>query len=203
VADSAAAGAPAQTMSLFMDDALWNLIFSVEVSTLYHDWRRAHLWQVVQWVKGVTLFGAIATLITALLHWGDTASLVIAAISIIIAIVSLADLVYRFSESAQLHEDLFKKFKLLQARIEGAGREVSGNQIAEWQGEAQLIRADEPPTLWAIYSQCWNQVIERHRLERSGYYRKVGFVKKLVGGVIAFNPQDFPPLNSPFTPRVS
>lgn len=176
------------------DNKFWNLQFSVEVSTLYHDWRRAQLWQVVQAVKGITLFGAIATLITALLHWGETATLVIALIAIAIAIVSLADLVYRFSESAQQHGDLYKRFKLLQAQIEGVGQDVSEKQIAEWQSEAQLIRADEPPTLWAIYAKCWNQVMERHLVERPGHYRQIPFLRNLLGWIIAFNPQDFPPI---------
>jgi hypothetical protein len=179
-----------------MKDELWNLKFGVEVSTLYHDWRRAQLWQLVQWVKGITLFGVIATLITALLHWGEGATLIIALISIAIAVVSLADLVYRFSEGAQQHEVLYKRFKILQAQIEAAGRDASEKQIAEWRAAAQLIRVDEPSTLWTIYSKCWNQVIERHATERRGYYRHIAWWRNLIGWLVTFNPQDFPPISA-------
>jgi hypothetical protein len=144
--------------------------------------------------------GAAIGLVTAF-SAPETLAHLIAAVSAIIALVSLFDLVMNLGESAYKHEELYKRFKQLQAEIDRHGFNAQEKQLAEWQAQAQLIRVDEPPTLWAVYAKCWNQVIERHGTERRGYYRRVAWWQSLVGGVIAFNPQDFPPQPAPAAPR--
>jgi outer membrane murein-binding lipoprotein Lpp len=154
------------------------------------------LWEIVQLVRIITLGGAVISLITAYQHPSDTAQNIIAAASIAIAVVSLADLVLSFSASAEKHEALYRRFKQLQADVERLGSDVSEKQIAESTAAAQAIRVDEPPTLWAVYAKCWNEVIEHHSAERAGYYRHVAWWRSLVGWLISFNPQDFPPTQS-------
>lgn len=178
------------------NQTLWELKFSLEASTLYHDWRRTTLWEIVRCIRIVTLGGAVIALITAYQHPSDTAQNVIAGASIVIAVVSLLDLVLNFSGTAERHEALYRRFKQLQADVERAGQDVSEKQASEWLAAAQLIRVDEPPTLWAIYARCWNQVIEHHATERAGYYRRIGFLRSLVGWLVPFNPQDFPPIRA-------
>ena len=34
--------------------------------------------------------------------------------------------------------------------------------LNDWQADAALIRKGEPPTMWAVYAMCWNQVMDRH-----------------------------------------
>lgn len=177
-------------------EELWELAFSVEVSTLYHDWRRSGLWAAVRWVRIITLASAVIALVTAfspphLDSWW--ASTIVALVSILIASVSLLDLVENFSGGAQRHEELYKRFKKLQADI-ALHRDEADKYLTDWQSEAQSIRVDEPPTLWAIYARCWNQVIEHHATERRGYYRQVALWRSILGRLIHFNPQDFPPI---------
>jgi hypothetical protein len=84
------------------------------------------------------------------------------------------------------HETLYQRFKLyrrrsthLQAQIERYSAEPE-KHLAEWQAEAQTIRIDEPPTRWAIYAKSWNQTIERHAVERKGYYRQIKWWQNLL-----------------------
>jgi hypothetical protein len=186
--------AAAQTMSRSMNREYWELLYSVEVSALYHDWRRSFLWTVVRTVRGITLSGAIIVLITALVDVHAKAAVgIIAGVSILSAIVSLWDLVENFSQSAQLHERLYQQFKKLQAQVRLASD--APEKIKELYSEADSIRVDEPPTLWAVYARAWNQVIEHHSAERPGYYREVSPWRSLLGNFVHFNPQNFPAIS--------
>jgi hypothetical protein len=186
---------PAKEMSWRMDDLeLWNLRWSVETSARYHDWRRTSLSTVVRLVRLVTLTGAIVALVTAFSSYHlDTlwASIIVGAFSVLIAVVNLLDLVENFTGTAQRHETLYQRFKHLQAEIERYSAEPE-KHLAEWRAEAQTIRIDEPPTLWAIYAKSWNQTIERYAVERKGYYRQISWWQSLLGHVRHFTPQDFP-----------
>jgi hypothetical protein len=177
----------------------WDLRFGVEVSALYHDRRRGTLWTIVRTIRTITLVGAVIALVTAFnpLNFKSwLASTIVAAVSILIAVVSLVDLVENYSGRAERHETLYRRFKELQAEIEKYSAELDSAEldkhIADLNSKAQLIRVDEPPTLWAIYAQAWNQAIEHHSAERKGYYRKITWWQRLLGSLIKFNPQDFP-----------
>jgi hypothetical protein len=178
-----------------MDESeLWNLKWAVETSARYHDWRRSRLWTIVRFIRMVTLVSAVAALVTAFspLHLDSwSASIIVGLVSILIAFVNLLDLVENFTGSAQRHETLYKRFKELQAQIERYSAEPE-KHIAEWQAEAQIIRIDEPPTLWAVYARSWNQTIDRYAVDRKGYYRKVRLWQRILGELIHFSPQDFP-----------
>lgn len=176
------------------DQEFWELRFSVEVSALYHNRRRSTLWTVVRVTRMITLGGAIIALLTAFnpLSFNSWLTLLIVGIvSVLIAIASLLDLVENFSGRAQIHEELYKRFKELQARIERSSNEPEKN-LPELRAEAQAIRVDEPPVLWVIYARCWNQAIEHHQAERAGYYRKISWWRGLLGGLIQFDPRNFP-----------
>jgi hypothetical protein len=178
-----------------MDDSeLWELKFGVEVSTLYHDWRRATLETTIRLVKGITFVGAIFSLVTAFnpFHWDDfTATWVIAASSIVIACVNLLDLVANLDGRALLHEDLARRFKEVQQRMARHRKEWE-SRLPEWDADIQAIRADEPPTLWAVYAMCWNQTIGKHRTETRGYLRPVPWWRSWLRNIVQFRPQDFP-----------
>ena len=120
---------------------LWNLRWGVETSARYHDWRRSRLWSIVQTVRRITLGGAIVVLVTALnpdLLGTGLVSVIVAIASVLIAVVSLLDLVRNFSGSALRHEELYRRFKELQADIERCGFEPD-KHMAEWEAKAQTI----------------------------------------------------------------
>lgn len=175
------------------DEQLWRLKFAVEVSTRYHDWRRGTFEGTVRFVKLVTLVGAVFSLLTAfnpLDFSSPTVTKSIAITSIIIACVNLVDLVWDFGGLALKHTELYRRFKELQEKIVRGSNGQS--HIAEWEGNSQLIRRDEPPTMWAVYAMCWNQTISRHQVEQKGYLRPVSFFQSVFRNVLQFRPQDFP-----------
>jgi hypothetical protein len=139
----------------------------------------------------VTFVAAVITLLTAFNPFDAgaiTVSWVVGILAALVACVNLMELIANFDEAARKHEDLYKRFKQLQARVAIEGEE----NAAAWESEAQTIRADEPPTMWAIYARCWNQTIDRHGAEREGYYREVGTLQSLIGYLWHYRPSDFP-----------
>jgi hypothetical protein len=198
---SAAAATPAASeIEQSMNDAeLWNLKFGVNVSALYHAWRRATLEWQVRLVRGATFVGAVLTLLTAGFGFAShtntgtiiTILAVVAILAVIIACVNLIDLVADFDGQARQHAELYRRFVSLQEHIakEGASWKT---RLPEWEAEALAISRDEPPTLWAVYAMCWNQEMERHQLERKGHYRPISRWQHLMRNFIEFKPQDFP-----------
>jgi hypothetical protein len=177
-----------------MNEELWRLRFSVEVSAAYHDWRRTTYETAARFVKAATLLGAILALLTAFNPFAASTAAVtntIVGISIAIAIINLVDLAWDFNGLALRHTELYRRFKELQERVLRAGADWEAN-IAAWEADAQLIRRDEPPTMWAIYAMCWNQIMDRHQVERPGFYRPVSTFQMLARNVFHFRPQDFP-----------
>jgi hypothetical protein len=178
-------------------DELWELKFGIEVSILYHDWRRATFETTLRFVRGVTLVGAIFTLVTGVtlafdsFHWGNAAAWGSVISSIIVACVNLIDLVANLDGRALHHDELARRFKALLQRMT-RHREVWESHLADWTADAQEIRADEPPTLWAVYAMCWNQNIGKHRVPPMGYRRPVSWWQSLLRNFVQFRPQDFP-----------
>jgi hypothetical protein len=172
----------------------WELKFGVEVSTIYHDWRRGTMETTIRVVKGITFIGAIFSLVTAFdpFHWGASAAVwLIAGSSIVIGCVNLLDLVADFDGLARRHEALYRRFKEIQQRIARGRLDWSAN-LPDWDADVHAIRADEPATLWAVYAMCWNQNIGKHLVEPVGYLRPVTWWQSLLRNIVHFRPQDFP-----------
>jgi hypothetical protein len=69
----------------------------------------------------------------------------------------------------------------------------AAEKLSDWASEAGEIRQDEPPTMWAVYATCWNQTVERYYgTNTQQHFRKVGWIRSVVGSFIQFTPQDFP-----------
>lgn len=176
------------------DREFWELKFSVEVSTRYHDWRRTTFEGWARIIKVVTLIGAVFTLLTAFnpLQWETTSvQAAIAASAVVIACMNLVDLIWDFNGMALRHTELYRRFKELQEKIARQSSDHA-DHLDEWNGDAQAIRRDEPPTYWAIYAMCWNQTLARYQTGEKGYLRPVGLLQKVFKNVFYFRPQDFP-----------
>lgn len=172
----------------------WEFKIGVEVSTRYHDWRRGTYQSFTRITRAVTFLGAVFTLLTAFnpLNWAPQAvAWSIACLAVVIAVVNLLELVFDFGGSVFRHTDLYRRFMKLQEKMTEQQKSWQ-SFLAEWEAEAQAIRRDEPPTMWAIYAICWNQTIDRHQLERKGYYRNVGWLRYWFRNFVQFSPQDFP-----------
>lgn len=179
-----------------MSDRFWNFDFALEVSARYHDWRRASLGRVVSIIRGVTLLGAVIAFLS-LTEWVSSpdgfGSTVAAAASVLIAIITLADLVFGLNGRAINHESLYRRFVTLQAEMKAYQTDWE-SRIDRWEATAAEIRRDEPPTLWYVYAKSWNQGIEKHRTQRVGYFREIKLYHRLLGWLYSFEPSSFPPL---------
>jgi hypothetical protein len=176
------------------DPKLWNFQFGVEVSTRYHDWRRGTLEARVRFARLATLAGAILTLLTAFnpLSWAPhSVEWTVAGLAAVIAGINLWELVSNLGEAARTHTELYRRFMELQEQI-AKHRDSWEAHLADWEAEAVTIRRDEPPTMWAVYAEAWNQTLDHYQLERKGYYRPVSFWQHMFKNVIQFRPQDFP-----------
>lgn len=161
----------------------WDLLFTVEVAATYHDWRRATLGTCVTIVRAVALLGAIVSFVA--INVSDHVALLISVISAVVGGVTLIDLVFGFDPLARKHDELFRRCKELQAKI----LSKYGDQ-SELEGEAQRIWRDEPPTYWAIYAMCWNQIASKYQSDVQ-YKAKVGWIRRNLGLFMQFAPQDF------------
>jgi hypothetical protein len=181
-----------------IDRDLWNLRFGVEVSALYHDWRRGTMEAAQRFSRFATLVGIIFTLATAFnpLGWAPHVfEWVIAAILFGVACVNIAELTFRYNERAGEHLELYWRFSELLTRMSKPTAETN-ERLSDWQAEAAAIRRDEPPTMWAVYAMCWNQKAEYYRRGRDfkEHFRKIGWVRYLLRDLIQFRPKDFPPV---------
>jgi hypothetical protein len=166
------------------DRGIWDLLFTVEVAAVYHDWRRGALGTWVVIVRAAALLGAIISLI-AINALDEHVVFVISVVSAITGAIVLTDLVFGTDQRARDHDALFRRCKELQARI------LDGRTpLPELKAEAQRIWGDEPPILWAIYAKCWNQIVARHESE-ARYKKRVGFWASTFGSFMQFSPQDF------------
>lgn len=177
------------------DDRLWKLKFAVEVSTRYHDWRRATLERYAAAVKVISIFGAFLTF-AAVTDWFNvvfgyqvSSLLLISIFSVLIAAINILDLVFNTDGKARLHTELYRRFKALQ-EIMAREQDKWPERISEWEADSQAIRIDEPPVKWAIYFMCWNQTLIRHDLGSSELYEITRW-QKLLRNFRDFRPQDF------------
>ena len=164
--------------------------FAIEVAARYHEFRRATLEWWVAMIRLVSLVGSIGSLL-AVSWWVESSDLMIgfvATASVLVGVVNLVDLVFKFDLNAQVHTSLYQRFKALQGTI--ARNQLEWERyLPEWQAEAQLIRIDEPATYWAIYALAWNQTAERHRL--FDQRRPIEWYQRLLGNVRHFRPGEF------------
>jgi uncharacterized protein DUF4231 len=179
-----------------IDRDLWNLRFGVEVSALYHDWRRGTMEAAQRFSRFATLVGIVITLATAFnpLGWAPHVfEWTIAGILFFVACVNIAELTFRFNERAREHYGLYRRFSELLTRMTMPSTETN-QRLSDWQAEAAAIREDEPPTMWAIYAMCWNQKAEYYRRGREfkEHFWEIGLMPYLLRHLFQFRPKDFP-----------
>jgi hypothetical protein len=166
--------------------------FTLNVSTRYHEWMRARYERLSSSVKFVSIVGAALAFMGvfapdrwfALIGWAAAA----------VAFVNIMDLVFGLDQKGRSETELYRRFKELQAEV---ARTVSPSpeQVASWEATAQVIRMDEMPTFWALYSEAWNQSIDRERREPTAA-RRITHMQAVLGWVFRYLPKDFPEVGS-------
>ena len=160
---------------------LWNLKFGVDVSALYHDWRRGTMEAAQRFSRFATIVGIILTLTTSFnpLGWAPHVfEWTITGILFFVACVNVAELTYRFNERATEHLELYRRFSDLLIRMSRPPTETN-ERLSDWQAAAASIRRDEPPTMWAVYAMAWNQKIEFPGEAAETHRRKIGWLPYL------------------------
>ena len=173
---------------------LWDLRFGVEVSALYHDWRRGTMEAAQRFSRFATIVGIIITLATAFnpLGWAPHVfEWAIAVVLFVVACINVAELAFNYNERAREHLELYRRFSGLQVRMRKSATNAN-ESVSDWDSEAAAIRRDEPPTMWAVYTMCWNQRAEYYAGGREEDLRKIGWFPYLLRNVIQFRPKDFP-----------
>ncbi len=166
--------------------------FEIDVSTRYHDYRRAWLGWLVTLVRLVSLAGSIVALL-ALSNWVESrqaAVAIIAAAAAAIGVVNLLDLVFHFEQALGLHTTLYQRFKALQAQM--ARHRLDWESVGpELDADAQEIRVDEPPTYYALYARAWNQMLDKY--EETQHRRPLTRWQSLLQNLKRFRPDQFKP----------
>jgi hypothetical protein len=147
----------------------------------------------IRFARTATLIGAGITLLTAFsidraphfLAW------IVGGVAVIIALINLWELNSHLGETALKHTELYRRFMAVQEKM-AKEPDVWKERLPDWESEVIKIRADEPPIMWAVYAEAWNQVIDRNVLQKKGYYRPVRWWQHQLRNVIQFNPQAFP-----------
>jgi hypothetical protein len=177
-----------------MTDDLKELRFIADVSARYHQRRRGFCMFIDRLVKGVSVLAGSA----AALAVGQTIMSVSAGEWFLlgatfgIAVLNAWDLVVGFPDQAREHEDLRRKYIQLQIDIENAIElGADSDQVSRLKAQYIAIGADEKPTFWAIYAQCWNQVIIATRGSKE-YLRNLPWWKLYLGYIFRMHERTFP-----------
>ena len=166
------------------------LRFDIDVSIRYHNRRRAFFnnWHKVTTFIGILggSVGAVA-FATAVGKWWNYGLELGLGFALLVAIVNALDLTIGFSERARMHDALYKKFVVHDAKIEAAG-ETSEEQIRQLQSERLLIEHDEPPIFNVLYAQCQNEAV---RVWRSPTPKLIiSFRQRVLAQWVRMRPED-------------
>lgn len=134
-------------------NALWDLLWRVRLSGLYHLKRERFLDGVEKAAKGVSALGGAAAFSQIRAEPGIGLW-----ITAIITIVSTVSLVYGPSAKARKHSELARDHKRLEADIVGAGTDLTMEQIVKYDAQFLKIESSEPAALGALVTQCHNEL---------------------------------------------
>lgn len=174
-------------------------MFEIDVHVRYHDRRRAFYDFLHRCVAGVGVLGgsaSIAGLATMLTQINATGVYVILVAGLLVAFLNAADLVIGFVIKARLHDDLYRRYISLQAKLVRIARPTD-DDFRAWKEELLLIERDEPPVYWGVFAQAWNQSVYSLARDKSGILDTTGHGAKFVFRHIwRFHETDFPPVSA-------
>lgn len=176
---------------------LHRLRFATDVFARYHQRRRGFYMFLDRLVKGVSVLAgsAAAVALGQTITGADVGAQIILAATFIIAVLNAWDLVVGFPDRAREHEDLRRRYVQLLIQIEkDAKTGVDQAKVTEWTTEYMSVTADETPTFWAIYAQCWNQVGIATRAPKE-LLRHLPWWKLYPGYILRMHERSFPTIS--------
>ena len=131
----------------------WDLLWGVQLSTLYHLKRERFLDGADRATKAVSALGGAAAF--SQIKSDPTVGLWLTALVTVIATISL---VYSPATKARKHSELAKDFKRLEADIATDWQDLTAEQAAKFQAKYLSIESGEPASLGALVTQCHNEL---------------------------------------------
>jgi hypothetical protein len=132
-----------------VQDERWNVDFSVSKSIRYHAYRRSFWDMLDKWSKVLSVISGTAVVVSVL----KDSPFWTAMFAVVVALMSSADLVLGFGESARLHDALYRRFSRLSQDI-AENLKPSEEQIAGWRRQRLEIEMDEPGTMDWLERRC-------------------------------------------------
>lgn len=136
-----------------ISEDMWELLFAVRVSVRYHDRRRNFF---ATWHRSTAAVGALfgSAAVAALVGKMDTNIGLLAAAAV--TMMSVFDLICGFSESANRHNELRRRFVDLEQDIVA---NHDDSRLGELQRKRLDIEKDEPPARRALCALVQNEQV--------------------------------------------
>jgi len=131
-----------------------NLDFSVDRSRRYHNKLLAHYDNLNRLSMTFVLVGGSTTLGTLLNSTGTKLPIVASAV---ITTVAALDRTFGFAEKARIHQDLYRRFSSLSARVKVAGEHLTKEKFDELSSDNIKIQSDEPGEKRMLNLICYNE----------------------------------------------
>jgi hypothetical protein len=132
------------------------LLFNVRRSIRYHNYRRRYFDLCSKVSSFLKVLSGTATLSAVLAKMGSS---IVTTVAAIVAALSTLDLIFQTSQSARLHNDLARRFNVLERKltVESVER-MTKKRLAELCAERLEIEADEPQALRNLDTACFNEL---------------------------------------------
>lgn len=134
-------------------DLRWNLLWGVQLSSLYHLKRERFLDGADRAAKAVSALGGAAAF--SQIKTDPTLGLWITGA---VAVIATLSLVYGPAIKARRHSELARDFKRLEAEIAAVWQDLTSQQAAVFQAKYLSIESGEPASLGALVTQCHNEL---------------------------------------------
>ncbi|MHB8123752.1 MAG: hypothetical protein ACYDG4_16565 [Desulfuromonadaceae bacterium] len=132
---------------------LYGLLFGIRRSIRYHSRRQMFFDSLYKWTQVLSLISGSATVAVVIAKYTDCAIWLAA----MVAIFSAFNLIFGFSGSARLHNDLARRFSELEKRII-RDQNPSMESIASFEVDRLDIEMVEPPILKTLDLLCHNEL---------------------------------------------
>ena len=134
----------------------WILLHGIRRSIRYHDRRVLHYDMLHSCGRTLSLLFGAAAFASCATNLFPHATPIFA---LCVAFVSALELGFGFSIKARKHDDLKKRFAVLECRAEKIGEEnITEDILRDIKVERLAIEADEPPVLHVLNIICHNEI---------------------------------------------
>jgi len=166
-----------------IEEDIHKLLFDVRRSIRYHIRRRSFYDRFNLIVNAISVVMGSATVYGILKAQSQDIALTAAAA---VTILSSINLVVGSVRQARLHNDLAKRFIVLEKKITTSTSKDT-EKLAEWTSERLDIETEEPPVLHVLNCICHNELIRATGGYGSEHLAKIAWYQRLFASIIDIN----------------